>query len=298
VVETGHNGCPQAKELVPTPLQTHAHAHVHGQAPCPANTGGDIPLQNALAEALTPGAVIETQVTRVKVKARNNCFFKKAQRRVVALPVLSVWGAMSMSTPSAPLPSCGMGGTYGSTETNRGGSSPSTASLSVSVSKPWLDVQRPSLGMEPSSALLHRKSNVLTSYIPDAWLRWLTSFNLLKRYPILYHSLIHGFDVGIHTISKTYIPPNNPSILKHPKIYNEIVENEFRKGRYLGPFSQVNLKALSSPHPSHWFPNQANQGNSMQSMTSHTHTCQTKTLSPQLILASTHTISPVPGGHS
>ena len=79
---------------------------------------------------------------------------------------------------------------------------------------------------------------------------WLTLFNLLERYPTLYHSLVHGFDVGIHTISKTYVPPNNPSILKHPKIYNEIVENEFQKGRYLGPFSQAKLEALIGPFQS------------------------------------------------
>ena len=55
----------------------------------------------------------------------------------------------------------------------------------------------------PISILLHRRSNALTPYHPDTWLSRLMTFNLLKRYPTLYHSLVHGFDVGILSISKT-----------------------------------------------------------------------------------------------
>ena len=148
------------------------------------------------------------------------------------------------------------------TETNRGGSSLWTASPSVSVSRPQPDARIPhtppgtraqvveNLDTAPSNVLLRRKSNALTPYNPDAWLRQLTLFNLLERYPTLYHSLVHGFDVGILSISKTYVPPNNPSIFKHPEVYNEIVENEFRKGRYIGPFSQADLEALIGPFQS------------------------------------------------
>jgi hypothetical protein len=104
--------------------------------------------------------------------------------------------------------------------------------------------------MEPSSALRHRRHNPLTPYHPNAWLEQLKIFNLSEKYPNLYYSLVHGFDVGVPIISQTYIPPNNPFILKHPEVYNEIVENEFRKKRYVGPFSQAKLEALIGPFQS------------------------------------------------
>jgi len=105
-----------------------------------------MPPWNVLAEAPIPGAAIKTQVARVNVKVENNHFFKGAQQCVTALPVLSVWGATSTSMPSALLPNCGMGGTYGCAESNRGGLSLWMASSSVSVSKPWPDAQRPLSG--------------------------------------------------------------------------------------------------------------------------------------------------------
>ena len=149
-----------------------------------------------------------------------------------------------------------------SPEMSRGGSSPWTASPSASVSKPQLDVQTPrtppdtrvqvveSLATEPSLVLLHRKLNPLTPYNPDAWLGQLKYHSILDKYPSLYHSLTHGFNFGIPSISQTYTPSNNPSIYKYPEAYNEIVENEFWKGRYIGPFSQAELEALIGPFQS------------------------------------------------
>jgi len=104
--------------------------------------------------------------------------------------------------------------------------------------------------MEPSSALRHRRHNPLTPYQPDAWLEQLKFFNLFEKYLNLYYSLVHGFNVGVPIILQTYVPPNNPFILKHPEVYNKIVENEFRKKRYIGPFSQAKLKALIGPFQS------------------------------------------------
>ena len=243
---------------MPAPLQT----RVHAQAPHSANVEDVTRPLNVLAEAPTPGAAIEAQATRPRVRVEIRCFFREAQGRAAAPPVPFALDATSTSTRSALLPNYGTVEKLVYAETNRGGSSLWTDSPSVSLSRPWLDAQRPhtppgtralvveNLGTALSSALLHSKSNPLTPYKPDAWLAQLTSFNLLERYPTLYHSLVHGFDVGILSISKTYVPPNNPSIFKHPEVYNEIMENEFRKGRYIGPFSQANLEALIGPFQS------------------------------------------------
>ena len=127
--------------------------------------------------------------------------------------------------------------------------------------------------MEPSSVLLYRRSNPLTPYKPDAWLRQLSESSLLKKYPDLYHSLIHGFNVGIPSIQQTYIPPNNPSIVKYQKSFRK----EDTSGRSHRTNSRPSL-APSNLHPFPWFPNQANQGNFVLSTISHTLTHQAKTL--------------------
>ena len=49
---------------------------------------------------------------------------------------------------------------------------------------------------------------------------------------------MHGFHLGIPSISQSYIPADSSSINKLPTEYEEIVEKEFHRGRYLGPFSR------------------------------------------------------------
>ena len=152
--------------------------------------------------------------------------------------------------------------------------------------------------MEPSSTLRHRRHNPLTPYHPDTWLEQLKFFNFFGKYPNLYYSLVHGFDVGVPIILQTYVPPNNPFILKHPEVYNEIVENKFQKKRYIGPFSQPNSRPSLAPsnlHPFLWSLNQENQRNIMGSMTSPTPTHWARVLSHRLTWQLTHTISSVPG---
>ena len=104
--------------------------------------------------------------------------------------------------------------------------------------------------MVPSTVLRHRKTNPLTPYKPDAWRRQLERHGLLGRYPDLYLSLTQGFDVGVPSIQQTYIPPNSSVINKYPEVYEEIVETEFQKGRYLGPFSRAELESLIGPFQS------------------------------------------------
>lgn len=104
--------------------------------------------------------------------------------------------------------------------------------------------------MAPSTVLRHRRTSPLTPYKPDAWRRQLDRHDLDRRYPDLCLSLTQGFDVGIPNIQKTYAPPNSSIINKYPEAYEEIVEKEFQKGRYLGPFSRAELEALIGPFQS------------------------------------------------
>ena len=90
----------------------------------------------------------------------------------------------------------------------------------------------------------------LPPYKLDAWCRQLERHGLLGRYPDLYLSLIQGFDVGVPSIQQTYIPPNSSLVNKYLEVYEEIVETEFWKGRYLGPFSKAELKSLIGPFQS------------------------------------------------
>ena len=178
------------------------------------------------------------------------------------LSVPSVWGATNTSMPNAQSQNFGTERRPAYTGTIVGGSSCSTASPSVSTSRPWQDVQIPPTcpatyaqdveprAMVPSSVLRHRRTNPLTPYKPDVWHRQLDRFGLVKRYPDLCLSIIQGFDVRIPNISKTYAPHNSSIITKYPEVYEEIVEKEFKKGRYLGPFLRSELEALIGPFQS------------------------------------------------
>ena len=172
------------------------------------------------------------------------------------------WDATNMSTQNAQQPNSGTEEKFVYRETSEGVWSSLTASHSASATKPWQDAQThpTQLGtsawdvgsqvMAPSSVLRHRRSNPLTPYKPDAWCRQLDRHRLLEKYPDLYHSLTNGFDVGIPSILQMYTPPNNPSISKYPEAYKEIMEKEFQKKRYIGPFSRSNLEILIGPFQS------------------------------------------------
>jgi hypothetical protein len=189
-------------------------------------------------------------------------FFKGAQRRVALPPVSYAWDATNTTMPNAMPQSSGMGERSAYEGTNVGSSSSSTGSRFVSVSRPWQDAQThptppdisaqgaESWDMAPNNVLKHRRTEPLTPYKPSAWRSQLDRHGLLEKYPNLHHSLTHGFNLGIPSISKTYVPANNPSINKLPAEYEEIVEKEFQKGRYIGPFSRKELEAIIGPFQS------------------------------------------------
>jgi len=101
--------------------------------------------------------------------------------------------------------------------------------------------------MELKAALEHRSREPLTPYKHQAWLFSLHRLNLLDRYPSLPHSIQCGFDAGILSISQSYTPPNSPSLGEFKEAFDEIEQNEFAKGRYLGPCSRLEVETLIGP---------------------------------------------------
>ena len=74
--------------------------------------------------------------------------------------------------------------------------------------------------------------------------------DLLQKYHELPDAFQHGFDVGIPSILATFTPPNHKSIDDFSEHWQAIVEDEFAKGRYLGPFSQAEVEARIGPFQS------------------------------------------------
>lgn len=99
-------------------------------------------------------------------------------------------------------------------------------------------------------AVWHRKLNPLTPFIADAWEHWLRRANLFHRYPNIVHNFRHGFDLGIPHIHTTQTPPNHPSLLLYDEEFNRVVQHEFSKARYIGPFTKAQLEVLIGPFQS------------------------------------------------
>ena len=90
-----------------------------------------------------------------------------------------------------------------------------------------------------------RQAKVLTPYIPEAWEQWLRACNLVNRYPSIPDGLRHGFHTRLSNIANSFTPPsNNPSIKLHASMFKEIVDKEFTKGCYIGPFDLETITDL------------------------------------------------------
>jgi len=148
---------------------------------------------------------------------------------------------MNTTTPSVMPPSSGMGERPAYKGMNMGSLSSLTDCHFVSASRPWQGAQThptpldtsawgaESRDMAPNNVLRHRRTEPLTPYKPSMWHSQLDRHGLLEKYLNLHHSLMHGFNLGIPSISRTYVPANNPSINKLPAEYEEIVEKEFQR---------------------------------------------------------------------
>ena len=101
--------------------------------------------------------------------------------------------------------------------------------------------------MEPNHVLRHRSLKALTPYIPDAWEAWLRRTGLYHKYPTIPDGLRAGFAVGLSNPAQSFTPPNNPSIEEFAHIFEETVNKEIAKGRYIGPFDLNTIENLLGP---------------------------------------------------
>lgn len=100
------------------------------------------------------------------------------------------------------------------------------------------------------TAVLQRKRKPLTPLVADGWETAIHSFQLHERYFQIPKFIRNGALAGIPRIQRTFAPPNNQSteLLSHAFI--DIIQSEFNKGRYLGPFSQEELEDEIGPFQS------------------------------------------------
>jgi len=100
---------------------------------------------------------------------------------------------------------------------------------------------------EPRLALEARKHKAVTPYHPEEWRRALEGLDLINRYPHIPSCLETGFSGGIPAITHTYTPPNHTSVNVYAEAFEKIVNNEFSKDNFIGPFSANELEAIIGP---------------------------------------------------
>jgi len=100
------------------------------------------------------------------------------------------------------------------------------------------------------NAVSQRRHSPLTPLIADEWEVTLRSTDLLERYPRIPEYIRHSAHAGIPRVHQSFTPPNKESteILSH--IFNEMIQSEFNKQHYLGPFSQEELEQEIGPFQS------------------------------------------------
>ena len=228
--------------------------------------------QYGATQALPPTPVprlLHTAVSPAIIRPPNNRFFRPAQPLMATPSVLYAW-PQTPTTPGGAVPSLfGTDPKPGVGRPTKGGSSPPQAPpyaaigttvaavppvpTSSATNAPVAEARITAL----RNALELRKSKALTPYKVEAWNSMLLQCNLYVKYPSLVNSLLDGFDAGIRPIYVTSTPPNSPTLLLHPVAYQEMVSNEFNKGRYIGPCTRQEVEALIGPFqssPLSWVP--------------------------------------------
>ena len=92
------------------------------------------------------------------------------------------------------------------------------------------------------AALEQRRHKALTPYNPDVWKSLLVAAGLIDKYPHIPDSLHSGFSANVPQINTTYAPPNHPSVENHKDVFEAAISKELTLGRYLGPYSQVEVE--------------------------------------------------------
>ena len=92
-----------------------------------------------------------------------------------------------------------------------------------------------------------RRPEIRTPLVAAEWKAALDAAHISHRYPQIPRFITYGADAGIGSISTTFAPPNHPSIIAHQEVFHDIVNMEFQKGRYWGPFSRTELEDIIGP---------------------------------------------------
>jgi len=104
--------------------------------------------------------------------------------------------------------------------------------------------------MELRIAVSRRRSKPQTPLVADQWENHLRHTQLLPKYPNIPEFIRRGAHAGIPQISRSFTPPNKSSTESLSDTFNDIIQSEFNKGRYLGPFSQEELEREIGPFQS------------------------------------------------
>ena len=217
----------------------------------------------SIAHTPPPGATslhltAERDACRTMVDESKTRFFSLAQAHMVE-SALSASVATITRSQSATMPSSGMVHQVPLKKTNKGGWLQHTASRSASTGRSQ-EVARPQIiqtnmcaqvadwpTMVLRDVLEQRRHEPLNPYNKGAWAEWLSSFGLQEKYPHLVQGITRGFNLGIPTISCTYITPNHNSVDSLINVYSGIIKNEFAAGHYVGPFSHGQLEQVLGP---------------------------------------------------
>ena len=104
--------------------------------------------------------------------------------------------------------------------------------------------------MEPNAVLERRKLKPFTPYNADAWEQALREANILSRFVKIPEGFRLGFILDFPIITIVQSPPNKDSVNEYHTEFNAIIQKEFQKERYIGPFLLTDLKLLIGPFQS------------------------------------------------
>ena len=198
----------------------------------------------------------------IPAQGNENCLFEQAQACKSHLLVTFAWEGSIMKFTDAHQTHYGVVKRLIAREMNRDVSSTLVVPLSALTGNAFLvaptlelitimgvpDVEKRTMKLK--TVLKHRRNRVLTPYHHEAWHCMLTEYHLLRKYSFIPHDLQFGFDAGIHLIVSTFMSDNSPTLYIHTKQYQKIMDYEFSCGRYIRPFSKVEVEELLGPFQS------------------------------------------------
>lgn len=173
-------------------------------------------------------------------------------------PAPFVWVGTSITPPHVKLRKHGMGRRQSARGLQTEGSSTIAAQSYVQIGRDRIAAPTHPENTYTSVPVVAHKSMVLTHapqpnpkirtpLVAKEWRSALENANILDKYPRIPDFLTYGADAGIPRLHHTFTPPNHPSIATHRTIFAEIVNTEFQKGRYWGPFSKTELENIIGP---------------------------------------------------